>query len=183
MSIAVIRTGTHPRRCPQRSDGPVDERQSLQDLQFGRGNAGKEWECRGQGWNRSAGAQASSPANCLLVVLLVHHVGEVACAPSTMTNGQARLPELTLKRSGVYSRSTLTCPFLSSGERWAKLARRYLNGLSCPGTPLITAKDLRRGELWLLRRWSLVKLRSSCRELCLLFGRKNRADLRHSPGV
>jgi len=43
--------------------------------------------------------------------------GEDACGPSTLTNGQARLPELTLKRSGIYSRSTLTCPLLSSGER------------------------------------------------------------------
>jgi len=51
--------------------------------------------------------------------------GEDACDPSTMTNGQARLPELTLKRSGIYSRSTLTCPLLSSGERWTKLARRF----------------------------------------------------------
>ena len=163
MSIAVIRTGTHPRRCPQRSDGPVDERLNLQDLQFGRGNAGKEWESGSRLATAVLGPQASSPANCLLITLVVTMQARTPAVPalSIMTNGQARLPELTLKRSGIYSRSTLTCPLLSSGERWTKLARRF--SLACSAQALLgNSKDLRPHELWLRRRWSLMKLRSSC---------------------
>jgi hypothetical protein len=94
MSIAVIRTGTHTyavaltNPTAQLMNDQIYRTCSLDE------GMGKERELKGQGWNCCAGAQASSPANCLLVALVVHHAGEDACAPSTaltMTNGQARL--------------------------------------------------------------------------------------------
>src|SRR4030095_7431316 len=49
-SIAVIRPVTHPRRSPQSSHGPVDQRSNSQDLRLGTGREGwKVSEAGGEG--------------------------------------------------------------------------------------------------------------------------------------